>query len=75
MLIQIAGLTKIYGKTIFALNEINMDIGNGMFGLLGPNGAGKTTLMQILVTLMKPSDSPLANALPFDWNGNRPTIT
>ena len=55
MLIQIAGLTKIYGKTIFALNEINMDIGNGMFGLLGPNGAGKTTLMQILVTLMKPS--------------------
>lgn len=35
------------------MNNINLTIGNGMFGLLGPNGAGKSTLMRILVTLMQ----------------------
>lgn len=35
------------------MNNINLNIENGMFGLLGPNGAGKSTLMRILVTLMQ----------------------
>ena len=37
------------------MDNINLTIGNGMFGLLGPNGAGKSTLMRILVTLMQAS--------------------
>jgi len=55
MKIQIQNLSKIYEGTKPALDNINLDIGSGLFGLLGPNGAGKTTLMRILVTLMKPS--------------------
>ncbi len=55
MKIEIERLSKFYAGGIRALSDVNLEIGNGLFGLLGPNGAGKTTLMRILVTLMKPS--------------------
>ncbi len=53
MKIQINNLDKTYPGGFKALDNINLTIGNGMFGLLGPNGAGKSTLMRILVTLMQ----------------------
>lgn len=43
-------VNKFYGKKQ-ALKDIDLTIGQGMFGLLGRNGAGKTTLMKILATL------------------------
>lgn len=55
MKISIEGLSKIYPNGNRAINNINLEIHDGMFGLLGPNGAGKSSLMRILVTLMKPS--------------------
>ncbi|WP_372773181.1 ABC transporter ATP-binding protein [Mangrovibacterium sp.] len=55
MKITIEGLSKIYPNGNRAINNINLEIGDGMFGLLGPNGAGKSSLMRILVTLMQPS--------------------
>lgn len=61
--ISIKGLSKIYGKgrsKFYALNDINITIGKGMFGLLGPNGAGKTTMMKILATLLKPSEGKIS---------------
>jgi ABC-2 type transport system ATP-binding protein len=51
MKIEINNLSKNYGSKR-VLNNINMEICEGMFGLLGPNGAGKTTLMRILTTLL-----------------------
>jgi ABC-type multidrug transport system ATPase subunit len=53
--ISIQKLTKSYTRGTYALKDIDLEIGNGVFGLLGPNGAGKTTLMNILVTLLKPT--------------------
>jgi len=53
--IQINNLTKIYPGGQKALDDINLNIREGMFGLLGPNGAGKSTLMRILVTIMQSS--------------------
>lgn len=55
MKITIDQLSKIYPNGNKALNNVQLEIENGMFGLLGPNGAGKSSLMRILVTLMKPS--------------------
>ncbi|WP_339735412.1 ABC transporter ATP-binding protein [uncultured Sunxiuqinia sp.] len=55
MKITIDQLSKIYPNGNRALNNVHLEIENGMFGLLGPNGAGKSSLMRILVTLMKPS--------------------
>ncbi len=56
MKISIDQLSKIYPNGNRALNNIQLEIENGMFGLLGPNGAGKSSLMRILVTLMTPSE-------------------
>ena len=55
MKITIDQLSKVYPNGNRALNNVQLEIENGMFGLLGPNGAGKSSLMRILVTLMKPS--------------------
>lgn len=38
-----------------ALNGVNIEISNGMFGLLGPNGAGKTTMMRIICGILEQS--------------------
>ena len=51
MNIEIKGLSKIYPNGHAAIQDINLEIGTGMFGLLGPNGAGKSSLMRILVTI------------------------
>lgn len=55
MHIKIEDLNKVYKGGSYALNNLSLEIPNGIFGLLGPNGAGKSTLMRILVTLMKPT--------------------
>jgi ABC-type multidrug transport system ATPase subunit len=52
MQITVKDLSKTYSSGKKALKQVNLEIGNGMFGLLGPNGAGKTTLLRILVTLL-----------------------
>jgi ABC-2 type transport system ATP-binding protein len=48
------GLTKYY-KELCAVNDVNLDVGNEIFGLLGPNGAGKSTIVKMLTTLVRPS--------------------
>ncbi len=53
-MITIRDLSKSYG-TIHAIQEINLEIGQGeIVGLLGPNGAGKTTLIKILTGFLQP---------------------
>jgi len=54
MELRIGNLSKTYPNGIRALREVNLTLGDGMFGLLGPNGAGKTTLMRIIATLQTP---------------------
>lgn len=53
MNIEITGLSKVYPNGHAAVDNINLEIGSGMFGLLGPNGAGKSSFMRILVTIQK----------------------
>lgn len=58
-IISIKNLSKVYtsnSQTVFALNDVSLDIYQGeIFGLLGVNGAGKTTLSSILATLHPPT--------------------
>jgi len=51
MKLTIKNLSKTYSNGVKALDNVNLEIGNGMFGLLGPNGAGKSTLMRTIATL------------------------
>ncbi|MFT3908035.1 MAG: ABC transporter ATP-binding protein [Ferruginibacter sp.] len=49
--LEIKNLNKTYRNGVKAINDISLEIGNGMFGLLGPNGAGKSSLMKTIVGL------------------------
>ena len=51
MKLSIKNISKTYPNGVEALKNINLEIGNGMFGLLGPNGAGKSTLMRTIAAL------------------------
>jgi ABC-type multidrug transport system ATPase subunit len=51
MQLSIESLSKTYPNGVKALDNINLDISQGMFGLLGPNGAGKSSLMRTIATL------------------------
>jgi ABC-type multidrug transport system ATPase subunit len=51
--LKINNLSKTYPNGVKALDDINIEISNGMFGLLGPNGAGKSSLMRTLATLQE----------------------
>lgn len=73
MQIDIRELNKVYPNGKKALDGINLEIENGMFGLLGPNGAGKSSLMRILVTLMEPTTGSVS-VNSYDLIKNRKEI-
>lgn len=73
MQIDIRELSKVYPNGKKALDGINLEIENGMFGLLGPNGAGKSSLMRILVTLMEPTTGSVS-VNSYDLIKNRKEI-
>lgn len=53
--IEVKGLTKVYGE-LNAVDGVDFTIHQGQcFGLLGPNGAGKTTTIEIMEGIIKPS--------------------
>ena len=54
MNVEIAGLTRRYGRTT-AVAGVDLQAGPGVLGLLGPNGAGKTTLLRVMATLISPT--------------------
>ncbi|MCR1973131.1 ABC transporter ATP-binding protein [Clostridium sporogenes] len=54
MNLSIERLTKRYGSKI-AVNELSLDLKEGVYGLLGANGAGKTTLMRMICGVLTPT--------------------
>ncbi|MCF2875115.1 MULTISPECIES: ABC transporter ATP-binding protein [unclassified Tenacibaculum] len=55
----IKNLSKTYSNGVKALNGIDIEISNGMFGLLGANGAGKSSLMRTITSLQKPTSGSI----------------
>jgi len=53
--LKINNLELTYKNGHQAIQNMSLEIKNGMFGLLGPNGAGKSSLMKTIVGLQKPS--------------------
>ncbi|MGC8935345.1 MAG: ABC transporter ATP-binding protein [Thermoproteota archaeon] len=70
-IIHVESLTKKYGKVI-ALNNISVDIPEGITALIGPNGSGKTTLINLIIGLIKPSIGKISVFGLDPWlNGDR----
>ncbi|WP_179315382.1 ABC transporter ATP-binding protein [Winogradskyella undariae] len=59
MKLVITNLTKTYKNGVKATDNLNLEIGTGMFGLLGPNGAGKSSLMRTIATLQSPDSGSI----------------
>ncbi len=57
--LKIKDVSLVYNNGYQALNAINLEITNGVFGLLGPNGAGKSSLMKTIVGLQKPTEGKI----------------
>ena len=54
-LVEINGLTKIYGD-FPAVDRLDLSVARGeLFALLGPNGAGKTTTLRMLMGILQPT--------------------
>ena len=54
-MIQVEGLTKLYGEFV-AVNELSFGVKPGeVMGLVGPNGAGKTTTLRCLGGIIPPT--------------------
>jgi len=59
-------LTKVFNKSLVAVDHISFSVKEGeIFGFLGPNGAGKTTTINMLITVLKPTEGT-ASVLGYD---------
>jgi ABC-2 type transport system ATP-binding protein len=64
--IKTEGLTKVFNKHLTAVDHVDFSVKQGeIFGFLGPNGAGKTTTINMLITILKPTEGK-ASVLDFD---------
>jgi len=61
-MLTIKNLVHVYANGTRALDDVSLNVPNGMFGLLGPNGAGKSTLMRSIATLQ----TPTSGSIDFD---------
>ncbi len=64
--IKAEGLTRIFNKNLVAVDHVSFSVKDGeIFGFLGPNGAGKTTTINMLITVLKPTEGT-ASVLGYD---------
>lgn len=61
-MLTVKNVTKRYGS-FTVLENVNLELENGVYGLLAPNGAGKSTLMKMMATLTFPTEGEIL------WNG------
>jgi len=60
------GLTRVFNKSLVAVDHVNFSVKDGeVFGFLGPNGAGKTTTINMLITILRPTEGT-ASILGYD---------
>jgi len=64
--VVVEGLTRVFNKNLVAVDHVNFSVKEGeIFGFLGPNGAGKTTTINMLITVLKPTEGK-ATVCGFD---------
>ncbi|HDN05526.1 MAG TPA: ATP-binding cassette domain-containing protein [Candidatus Bathyarchaeota archaeon] len=56
-IIEAKGLTKVFNRNLTAVDHVTFEVEKGeIYGFLGPNGAGKTTTINMLITVLKPTE-------------------
>ena len=58
--ITLQGITKVYGQDVVAVDDVDLEIGDGEFMvLLGPSGCGKSTTLRMIAGLEEVSSGEL----------------
>ncbi|MEM2724613.1 MAG: ATP-binding cassette domain-containing protein, partial [Candidatus Nezhaarchaeales archaeon] len=66
VVVRAENLTKIFNRSIVAVDHISFNVWKGeIFGFLGPNGAGKTTTINMLITVLRPTEG-IASVMGYD---------
>jgi len=56
-MIEAKSLTKVFNKSLVAVDHVSFEVKEGeIYGFLGPNGAGKTTTINMLITVLRPTE-------------------
>ena len=63
-------VSKWYGQVI-GLNDVTVNVPQGITGLLGPNGAGKSTFMKLITGQLRPSKGQVRVLGEPIWNNPR----
>ena len=59
-MIEITNVTKVYGGTKKAVDNISLTIPTGeIIGFIGPNGAGKTTTIKMITGVLNPDEGQI----------------
>lgn len=58
-MLEIRDVVKSFDKKTNVVDHVNLHLTRGVVGLIGHNGAGKTTLMQMIATILKPSQGEI----------------
>lgn len=67
-ILQTTNLTKVYNKTLYAVDKLNLTIEKGnIYGILGPNGSGKTTTLGMTLGIIHPTSGS------YTWFDEKPT--
>ena len=57
-MLTLNNVSKNFGK-FTAVENISLNMDNGLYALLAPNGAGKTTIIKMITTLLNPSEGEI----------------
>ncbi|MBW3595198.1 MAG: heme ABC exporter ATP-binding protein CcmA [Actinobacteria bacterium] len=58
-MISLDNVTVVFGRTL-ALDQVSVEIPEGVTGVFGPNGSGKSTLLKAVAGLLKPQHGRIA---------------
>lgn len=57
-MLMLNNVSKNFGK-FTAVENISLNMDNGLYALLAPNGAGKTTIIKMITTLLNPTEGEI----------------
>ena len=57
-MLTLNNVSKNFGK-FTAVDNISLNMDNGLYALLAPNGAGKTTIIKMITTLLNPTEGEI----------------